>query len=61
MATVYASRRRDSRCNRSRTDLFISPKTADRHIQHIYGKIWVFRRGLPPRCGRCETASFTER
>ena len=44
MATVYASRRRDSRCNRSRTDLFISPKTADRHIQHIYGKIGVSTR-----------------
>ena len=36
--------------------LFISPKTADHHIQHIYGKIGVSTRAAP-LCGPCSTPS----
>ena len=28
-------------------ELVISPKTADHHIQHVYGKIGVSTRGAP--------------
>ncbi len=39
-----AWRRAGSRPARSPTQLFISPKTADHHIQHVYGKIGVSSR-----------------
>jgi DNA-binding CsgD family transcriptional regulator len=38
----------------------ISPKTADHHIQHLYGKIGVSTRG-PPLCGPCNTPSSSDR
>ena len=38
------SRPRDSRRAQIADRLYISPKTADHHIQHIYGKIDVSTR-----------------
>ena len=36
--------------------LFVSPKTVDHHIQHIYDKIGVSTRAR--RCSRFSTASW---
>ena len=43
-STCCASRPGGSRRARSPTGSYISPKTADHHIQHIYGKIGVSTR-----------------
>ena len=43
-STCCASRRGDSRRSAIADRLFISPKTADHHIQHIYNKIGVSTR-----------------
>ena len=43
-STCCASRRGDSRRRQIADRLYISPKTADHHIQHIYNKIGVSTR-----------------
>ena len=43
-STCCASRRRGLTTRQIADRLFISPKTADHHIQHIYGKIGVSTR-----------------
>ena len=43
-STCCASRRRDSRREQIADRLYISPKTADHHIQHVYTKIGVSTR-----------------
>ena len=39
--------------------LYISPKTADHHIQHVYTKIGV-STGPPQCCGQCNTPSSAD-
>jgi DNA-binding CsgD family transcriptional regulator len=51
------ARRLTTRENASR--LYISPKTADHHIQHIYTKVG-YRPGPPLPCGRCSAPSSAE-
>jgi hypothetical protein len=46
----FTSRRAVSRTKAIASELYISPKTADHHIQHVYTKIGS-RRERPRRCG----------